>query len=91
MGTEGAEDNGQCAVKGAEYEENFHGRYVTRLQACAQHVTGENKKPLEGGAFCGRRYAAMALRSFLMALFSNWRIRSADTPYSFARSCRVDF
>src|SRR5690606_25957171 len=34
-------------------------------------------------------YAARAMRSFLKAATSIWRIRSAETPNSAARSCKV--
>lgn len=42
-----------------------------------------------GGDNARKRQPASASFSFFMAFFSIWRIRSAETPYSSARSCSV--
>jgi hypothetical protein len=35
-------------------------------------------------------YASITVRTFFIAFFSSWRMRSADTPNSAANSCKVD-
>ncbi len=66
------------------------------LSTCTKQMKTPRRNDTGGAFSCVRRecYAAMAAspifwRSFFMAFFSSWRMRSALTPYTSAKSCNV--
>lgn len=57
------------------------------------HPNHSHKKAAPGCGFWlpAENYAAIEPLSLFMAFFSSWRMRSAETLYLAARSCRVAF